>query len=185
MVSAMVALTESKAMALISSVRGQIGKTLLNWLPNDNKATKPYLSAIHNSLSQILDDLNLRDLANPQDPKSPDEQAEAQFLLYFASIKNRLDQSETAADEMIPVLSALLKQNLSVGIRHCISMGFAEKSAVRAAFIGALAKIFKIPEQTVVYQDEAEEEQSLIDILSQDNFELMDFVGQIVPCTLR
>jgi hypothetical protein len=79
-------------------------------------------------------------------------------MLYFPAIKLNLDASDSdAAAEIMPVLAALLKQNLTIGIDACISMGFAEKSGVRAAFIGAVASVFKIPEAKVVGAEETSE----------------------------
>jgi hypothetical protein len=58
-------------------------------------------------------------------------QAKDQFMLHFAAIKVKLDASDSdAAVEIMPVRAALLKQNLTIGIDECRSMGFAGKSGI-------------------------------------------------------
>jgi len=177
----MISLTNEKGKLFDPMVRHTIGKAILTWLPTTETFSRQYTSLLHKALALLLDDLSLMDCIDSKDTKSPYDQAEAQFMYYFATIKNRLDKEETAASDMIPVLAALLKQNLSIGIGHCASMGFADKNAVRTAFIGAVAAVFKIPETKVVASEEFSEEKSLIDLIYENGFDLIELISGLVP----
>jgi hypothetical protein len=59
-------------------------------------------------------------------------------------------------------------------------MGFAAKSGVRAAFIAAVASVFRVLEPKVVDAEETSEA-TLLDILFKDGFALIEFVSGIVP----
>jgi hypothetical protein len=80
------------------------------------------------------------------------------FLRHFAAIKAKLDEGDSAsAIELVPVLAALLKENLMIGIEQCVPMGFAEKRGVRAVFLAAVASVFRVPEAKVIDAEEAPE----------------------------
>lgn len=162
------------------SIRHQISKSLFGWIPTVSGVSKQYIHHIHQALALTLDDLNLLDCIDPNDPKSPEEQAKNQFMLYFASIKNKLDLSDTDVSYLIPVLTALLKKNLEIGIEQCISMGFDEKDNVRAAFISAIAAVFKVPEVKVV-DEEQTTATSLIDYIFTGDWDYVDFICSCVP----
>ncbi|KAH0792978.1 GTPase-activator protein [Histomonas meleagridis] len=178
----MITLLNTHKKKIQSVIRHQTGKTLLGWIPttkDTENLSKQYISKIHQALSLLLDDLNLLDCIDPNDPNTPEEQATEQFMLYFASIKNRLDSTETDESDMIPVLASLLKQNLSIGIEHCISMGFAENDNVRAVFIAALAAVFKVPDVKVVENEKTSD--TLIDTIFTGDWSFVEYVCSCIP----
>jgi hypothetical protein len=165
--------------------RQRIAKTLLAWLSSlPDHPSKQYTLALATALAMSLDELALIDCADPGDPRPPEEQAIAQFLVFLAGIKSMLDGGDAnSAGELTPVLAALLKRNLALGIEECISMGFAEKSSVRGAFIGALASVFRVPEPRQADAVEPDDDASLLDILFADTerFDLLDLLSTLVP----
>ncbi|OHT14012.1 hypothetical protein TRFO_15657 [Tritrichomonas foetus] len=174
-------LLKSRNTNLEPMTRHSISKSLLGWLPTVATLSRQYTSTIHQCLALLLDDLSLLECVDPNDPKSPEEKADAQFMLYFAAIKNRLDMKETSATDMVPVLAALLNKNLSIGIEHCISMGFDDKDTVRAAFIAAVAAVFRVPEAKVADTSLMSNDTNLIDAIFNGNWEFVEFICSCVP----
>ncbi|KAH0791301.1 GTPase-activator protein [Histomonas meleagridis] len=162
-------------------IKHQIAKTFIGWLPTKDNPSKHYESLIYEALSLLLDNLSLIDCIDSNDPKTPEQQASSQFLFYFASIKNRLDLPQTIASEIIPVLASLLKKNLSIGIEHCISMGFANNDNVRAAFISAVASVFKVPEAKILDETSEQTNDTLIDFIFTGNWEFVEFICSCIP----
>lgn len=160
-------------------IRHQIAKLFIGWL-SAPKVSKQYISMIYQALALLLNDLSLLDCTDDNDHKSPEEQASAQFLFYFASLKNRLDLPETDASEIIPILTSLLKLNLSIGIEHCISMGFANNDNVRAAFISGVAAVFKVPEGNEINNEENSND-NLIDIIFTGDWNFVEFICSCIP----
>ena len=193
---------------LLPTLRHEVAKTLLNWLstyinesttpirrssltdlcnnrnmisPTAGSKAKQFFSVIQSALATLLDNLSLMDCTDPNDPKTPEEQAENQFMIYFIAIKQMLETNfKEHCKELIPVLSALLKQNLTLGLEQCISMGFSSPYEVRAAFIGSLASVFKIPEEKVS-SEEIGENNSLICILYSNGFDLVEYLAGKIP----
>jgi hypothetical protein len=164
-----------------AKTRQRMAEILLGWFSRATKPTKQFISAIRAALALTLDDLSLVDCTDPTDPRTPQEQATAIFMLYFATIKARVEASDSAsAMEFMPVLAALLKQNLGLGIEECVSMGFADRFSVRAVFIAAVASVFKVPEAKVVDPEEPTE-QTLLDILFAEGFAQLEFVIPLIP----
>jgi hypothetical protein len=121
----------------------------------------------------------LIECADSTDPLSLEEQARTQFMLCFAAIKAKLDASDSAkAVGIVPVLVALYKQNLAIGIAQCISMGCADKNGVRAAFISAVASVFRVRETKVVDAEEAGEA-TLINLLFAKDSDLLKLVSMM------
>lgn len=162
-------------------VRHKIGKTLLNWITCDSEIPRDVATVMHKALAMVIDNLALIDCKDQTDPRSPEEQAKEKFMLYLATIKSKLDASVNSdtTQDIVNVLAALLKENLTIGIEECISMGFAEKAFVRAAFISAVSLVFKVPETKEVEPDVGEK--TIIDILFDDGFDLIEFVSGLVP----
>jgi hypothetical protein len=104
-------------------------------------------------------------------------------MLYLATITVKLAASEAsdvnAAVKTIPCLAALLKQNLMIGIDECISMGFDEKSCVRAAFIGSVTSVIR--PRSEGRRGRGSFEQSLLGILFDGGFDLIEFLASLVP----
>lgn len=175
---AMIKLANERGKPFEPKMRHAMSKTILTWLPQSGDASKDFVNMIHEALALILDELSLIECVDIQDPKGAVEEAEKQFMFYFASIKNRLEKEPNSAKQIIPVLAALLKQNLSIAIGHCLSMGFDSKDSVRTAFIASVAAVFKVPEIRVVGNAEAvTEEVTLIDILFSGNLKLIEMIG--------
>lgn len=174
-------LFNSKELSFSPNFRHSITKILLVWLPDDNlKTSKEYTTAVQTALAMMLDNLALIDCVDPNDPKKPEEQVESTFMFYFSAIKAKLDSQKINALDMIPILAALLKQNLTIGIEHCFSMGFTESSTVRAAFIGSVASVFKVPEAKVNEEDE-KQNLNLIDYLFDGGFDLIELIAGLIP----
>lgn len=110
----------------------------------DDKITKELQSNIFSALALLLDNLSFLECVDSNDPRSHDEQAEGVFISYFFVLKAILERNEKGqSKELIPVLTSLLKQNIDLGIYHCISCTFSLKEEARAAFISAMASVFK------------------------------------------
>ncbi|KAK8898894.1 hypothetical protein M9Y10_001186 [Tritrichomonas musculus] len=171
----------SQNLNLDFQTRHTISKSLLGWLPTIANLSKEYNSTIHQCLALILDDLSLIECIDNNDPRSPEEKVDALFMLYFASIKSRLDMKETTETDMVPVLASLLKRNMSVGIEHCLSMGFDSKDTVRAAFIGAVSAVFHIPEVKNPEPNNLNTNKSLIDIVLNGNWDFIEIICRSVP----
>lgn len=179
---AMFKLTNEKSKPFEAITRHSLGKTVLTWLPQSDDFSREFIKNVHEALALILDDLSLLDCVESTDPKIASDLAEQQFMFYFASIKSRLDNSSADVSMIIPVLAALLKQNLSIAIGHCISMGFEKNNSVRTAFIASVAAVFKVPE-TKVLDNESDESQdiTLPDILFDGPLDLVELVGNNIP----
>ena len=162
-------------------VRHKIGKTILNWITSDSEIPRDVATAMHKALALVIDNLALINCKDQTDPRSPEDQAKEKFMLYLATIKSKLDASvnSDATQDIVNVLAALLKENLTIGIEECISMGFAEKPFVRAAFISAVSQVFKVPETKEVEADVGEK--TVIDLLFDEGFDLIEFVSGLVP----
>ncbi|KAI5516460.1 negative regulation of centriole-centriole cohesion [Trichomonas vaginalis G3] len=175
---AMVRLANEKGKPFEPKMGHSISKTILTWLPQSNEGTRDFINLIHEALALILDELSLIECVDIADPKGAAQEAEKQFLFYFASIKNRLEKEPNSAKQIIPVLAALLKQNLSIAIGHCLSMGFDNTDSVRTAFLASVAAVFKVPEIRVVGTAEAvTEEVTLVDILFSGSLKLIEIIG--------
>jgi hypothetical protein len=59
-------------------------------------------------------------------------------------------------------------------------MGFAEKRGVRAVFLAAVASVFRVPEAKVIDAEDAPEA-TLLDILLNGGFAIVEFVAALVP----
>jgi hypothetical protein len=161
--------------------RHRIAKTILGWFASVSSSSKYLKGTVQTALAFTLDDLALADCVDPADPRPRDEQVKSMFMLYFAEIKTKLDRGDTSsAIELVPVLAALLKQNFAIGIEKCIPMAFSEKNGVRAAFLGAFTSVLRVPEAKIVDPEETNKE-TLLDILFNDGFALIELVSGVVP----
>ncbi|KAH0794399.1 GTPase-activator protein [Histomonas meleagridis] len=166
---------------LSPNIRNSISKTLIGWLPSSGEPSKQYILAVQSALASMLDNLNLLDCIDSSLPTPAKEQASSLFMFYFVAIKSRLDAvNDQNVIELVPVLASLLKQNMDIGMEHCLSMGFAEKDKVRAVFMSALASVFKVPEAKIVEADKYQNV-DLIDLLFEGDLELIEFVSGIIP----
>ena len=52
--------------------------------PTAGSKAKQFFSVIQSALATLLDNLSLMDCTDPNDPKTPEEQAENQFMIYLA-----------------------------------------------------------------------------------------------------
>ena len=121
---------------------------------------------------------SLLDCVESDDPKIASDLVEQQFMFNFATIKVRLDNSHDVS-MLIPLLEALLKQNMSIDIGHCISMGFDKSNNVRMDFIASVAAVFKVPETRVLGIESAEtQDLNLADILVGGSLDLVEQVVQ-------
>jgi hypothetical protein len=162
-------------------VKHKLAKTLLGWISSAAVQSKQFTTVSLAALELLFKNLALVECSDPSDPSPPETQARNQFMQYFATIKLKLDAGDTAtAVELMPVLAGLLNQNLMIGIDQCISMGFEEKGGVRAAFIGAVASVFRVPEKRVVDAEPAVET-TLLDILLTDGFALIEYLVSVIP----
>ena len=178
----MIKLTNERGKVFEPLIRHQLGKTILTWLPESDQYSREFVKSVHEVLALILDDLSLLDCVDSTDPKTASDLAEQQFMFYFASIKSRLDASTKDVSLLVPVLAALLKQNLSIAIGHCISMGFEKNNNVRTAFIASVAAVFKVPESRVLDVESAEtQDTTLADILFDGSLDLIELIGSNVP----
>lgn len=176
--NSLMTLCEKNNLTLSPIVRFKVAKNILIWIPIErgNKYTNIYLLKILTCVTNILNGLSFLDTTIPaNDPLL----ASTNFTLFFTYIKEGINARICDVNELLKLLTAIMKENFFIGMTCCIAMGYDDDPKIRTAFLEALTNYFSAE----VYQKivTASVKEGIIELLMSGNFELVKFLVSKIP----
>ena len=157
-------------------VRFVAAKNMLQWIPPDSNVDKPYSKIVLTTINYILDSLSFFDVTDPVGDKA---KATECFTLFFTFIKQGINNHSADVNDLLTVLTGIMKENFYLGINNCIAMGYDDDPKVRSAFLNGLTSFFSPEVYKMIVSSDIKED--LIDILMGGNFKLVKLLAEKMP----
>ena len=151
-------------------------KNMLQWIPPDSDVEKSYTKIVLTSINFILDSLSFFDVTDPVGDKA---KATECFTLFFTFIKQGINKHSADVNDLLTVLTGIMKENFYLGINNCIAMGYDDDPKVRCAFLNGLTSFFSPEVYKKIVSSDIKED--LIDILMGGDFRLVKVLAQKMP----
>ena len=153
-----------------SQARRSMTNPLGMWLskPDVAKTNKNATTVLLDALAQLLNGLEFYD-----------EQNIDKFHFFVNCATTCLQSQPKLKNEIQKMLTSLFRNNINIGIEHCISDCLSSSPLIRTTFLSAIAAVLKKSEP-IEEQKQTDHPEDLIDVLFETKFQLIESLIDLV-----
>jgi len=166
LITALFTFSRANSIEIDPIIRHITAKNMLQWIPNDTPNDIGNINTIFLSLGDLLSGLSFLSATHPVNDEF---KASDHFTMFFTFLRNSIAIYKSSINQILSVLSGMLRSNFSIGIHHFIVMGYSDSPIIRSTILSSIKNSFNSDEYKKFVSEK--NSTSLIDIILGDDFQ--------------